>query len=235
MKKFTLAHSALVAAVLSALPMVATADTIDLTLTTLGNGSYVNVSSNAGSSFRSVFAGEFGMLASNSTNTSALPNGAYDIFCLELNSPIYSGTPYRYNVVGLGTVNPNGTPGALGATGAEAIQDMWNFANGRQYDTNDFATAFQLALWEVTFDGTNDSRTGGTFRFNGGSAVNAIVADLFNSININGTTITLAGLTNGNAQDLLVNPNQNEKVSEPGSLAMLGLGLLGLGTIRRRK
>jgi len=211
------------------------ADTIDLTLTSLGNGGNVKVSSNSGGSFNTVFAGEFGMIASNSTNPSALPNGPYDIFCLELLSSINFGTNYTYNVVGLPTVFPTGTSGAFGAIKSEAIQDMWNFAAGRQYNSNDFAEAFQLALWEVTFDGINDNLNGGIFRAQGSAAVNAIAASLFGAININGTSVDLAGLTNARAQDLLINPHQNTKVSEPGSLVILGLGLIGLGAIRRKQ
>jgi hypothetical protein len=233
MNNFKLSRGVLAAA-LTTMAFAASADTIDLNLTSLGNGGYAAVSTNSGSSFNSQWAGEFGMFASNSTNPSSLKNGPYDIFCLELLSGISFNTNYQYNVVGLNTVSPSGTSGALGVGGAEAIQDMWNFAAGRQYNTDNFAEAFQLALWEITFDGPNANRSGGTFRFDGGAAVNSIVNDLFNSIHLDGSTITLAGLTNRNAQDLLVNPQQHT-VQEPGSLAILGLGLIGLGAVRRRK
>lgn len=211
------------------------ADTIDLTLTNLNEGGYATFSSNSGGSWQNNWAGTFGMVGTNSTNITALPNGAYDVFCLELLSTIYFNTKYTYTVTGLTQV-PNGTPGHITTAGAEAIQDMWNFANGKQFKSNDYAEAFQLALWEITFDNVNDSLTGGVFRAKSlSTGVNNIVAELFGAIKIDGTPVTLAGLSHKDSQDLLVNPHQNTKVVEPNGVALLGLGLLGLGAFRRRK
>lgn len=238
MMKFSKSLAVLALAGLSA-PAFA-GPTVDVYLNSPGLGHVVKVSSDNGHNYDNVFAGFMNMTVSNSSDPTALANAAYKIFCIELLGPAYYGSTNKYDIVALDKV-PNGEPGVLSFKEAEAVQDMWNFADGKQFATKDFAEAFQLALWEITFDGNQIDKlslTDGKFRAKTSDTVVDIANSLFASIDLSGLKeFQLLGLQNRQLQDFIVDPGKTPptKVSEPGSLALLGLGFLGLAGLRRKQ
>lgn len=221
--------------------------TVDVTLNSLGLGNSTSVSSNSGVSYSNVWAGFTNNTLINSTTTDVL-DGLYELFCLQLLQSSAFGTANTFGVPPtLAGSIPDGSPGALSPIAASAVGNMFSEAAGSQYLSNDTAAAFQLALWDITFDydGTLYSLNldAGTFRANTTPAVAGLFS-LYADSAVNGYTLTgdtTYGLQNLKVQDLAfftpagrATPCVDCNVQEPGSLALFGVCLLGLSYIYRR-
>jgi len=221
-------------------------DTVDVTLTGFGLGKNTSVSSNSGGSFSNTWAGFTNATFVNSTSTDVL-DGAYELFCLQLLQSIHFGTTNTFAIQPTLAGNiPDGPPGALSPVAASAVENMFSEADGLQYLSNDDSAAFQLALWDITFDYDGSlaslSLSTGQFRANTNATVAALF-DIYVDSAVNG--IPLAGDTTYGLQSIKVQdlaffiPGDRDipcidcNVPESGSLTLLGIGMIGLGASRR--
>ncbi|MBL9140709.1 MAG: Cys-Gln thioester bond-forming surface protein [Phycisphaerae bacterium] len=217
---------------------VSHADFVDVVYTGTGAGSSVTVSSPVRNG--NVFAGQIRMTLSNSTGIDL--NGNWTVFCSDLGQNV-SGSSTTYEVLPVSSL-PAGS--GMGAAKAAAIADLYAFAAGSQLSSgtsNNLATAFQLAIWEIVHDFDANavnyglSITSGLFSATktNGDAFSATlmghIANLFGAIgNTNGAS--LIGLGHPGRQDQIL--EVNGFVPGPGVLASAAIGLLLAGPRRRR-
>jgi len=238
-------HYGLAIAVALGASAAASADSVTLTFLGFGNPTSTGVRYNSNLSWD----------ARSATNYSPITVGSHrwsvygqerTTFCTQLFEGVTVGNSYTFNYVSPSMVpdgdDPYTAPGPMGSVKATLVQDLYR----RYYSGLNGAVsvgAFQIALYEITHENLTATtasdavaqlaldkgafqagKTGGLYA----SAASMLAASLgvggFGSLGNN-----LIGLTNPTAQDqLLVVP-----VGAPAILA--GLGLVGVGLLRRRK
>ncbi|CAG0962266.1 hypothetical protein PHYC_00791 [Phycisphaerales bacterium] len=221
----------------AALAGIANADVIDARFTGTQKGGTVRVDSPYFDG--NVFAGQ---LKHTLSNGPAELNGNWITYCTDLAQHVTSNTR-SYDIVPLSLL-PDNVP--MGADKASAIRDMYIFANGSQLTTttsNDLATAFQLAVWEIIVDFNNVpeagyglSMTSGDFRArktSGNPLSSGVMTQLGNLFGAIGdapqSQIALLGIRSGDYQDQII------PVPAPGAAALAGMGVLLVAGRRREK
>ncbi len=216
----------------------ALSETVDVAYAGKGLGKNVKVTLNGNTS--NVFSGQLFHNISGTLDDGTVLDGTYTTFCTELSQYTNSNTN-PFEVV---DVEDAPVPGPMGAVKAQAITDLYAYAGGLQLQnsgnggTNNFASAFQIAIWEVVYDydGTEASlgvTTGDLLVKSSNSnplysGVQAHLDDLFSAIGMNAVIDDLHALVNDSYQDQII------IVPLPASLLM-GTAGLGLIWLRRRK
>jgi hypothetical protein len=193
--------------------------------------------SNSESSEISTSAGRIQGTATSYTGVSSsiFVNSVNDLFmyCYDLHDSVSNGMSVLYNI-NFGGVNSR-TLDFLGA-----VNYKLNAADPYAWlrpTTVDQAAAIQLGIWESKYDSNSSwSLNNGAFK---AENVSSDARGWFNDFaSVIGTT---ASLDNNRAmvfessryQDMLAGDPPPNRVPEPGSLALLGLGLLGVTAVQR--
>jgi len=133
--------------------------------------------------------------------------------------------------VWLGNPNSNGTPGLiLGFSGYASITQT----GGGAFDLNSFDMAIS---WYETAPTSNVNVTA---HFNGGGTSTQTLSligglQTYNLSLANVVQVDVSALSTGGGYWVMDNINYNANIPEPASLALLGIGVAGLGAMRRRK
>lgn len=144
-------------------------------------------------------------------------------FCLE---PDVYLTPFS-NPYSVQTVGGAGYDNA-------AISELWGRYRST-VDTDLEAAAFQVALWELAYGSSDRNVATGSFMLTSPSgSVGTLAQSWLNSLNglgpmASGLVVLVNDPSKADRQDLIT------QVPEPGTLALLGLGLIGIGVTGRRR
>lgn len=222
---------------LLALAAAAHADSVEMRYT--GSGAGRGVSVRIDGNLHNLHAGQLNheILARNG---STAPNlGALVTYCVDIYEHV-STQSQTYQVADL-----TDAPVAPGNTGmaqhqADAIGRLYTYANGQQYgSSNNFAAAFQLAIWEIVSDMDAESSTltvgSGDFRAYNLTAGTTAYLNTLLGVATNLTIAPLANLralTNDGAQDQLYD---SVVVPLPGAAGLAAVGLAGVGLMGRRR
>ncbi len=156
-------------------------------------------------------------------------------FCLEPDVYLTPFSPsYRVDTVA----------GAGYGSAGNAIGELWGRYRGL-VENDVTAAAFQVALWELAYDSTPGRNLDrGHFQLTSGGAVASTAQSWLSSLSLDGSGPQASGLVvlsnsrqygdyhTNDRQDLLT---QTTSVPEPGTLALLALGLAGLAWSQQQK
>lgn len=227
-------HRLVTAAALGCLPLTCAADVVEMHFAGIGLGQ--NVRLGLGDASVVAFAGQ---LRHEVTGGSPELLGAQVTFCTDVYQDV-SELSLAYELGSLTDV-PNSRPMRPAVAGA--VEELYTFAGGRQFDVTgsaDFATAFQLALWEVVSD--YDSQGGsGSLSLDDGwfsasranrtaldSGIMGHVGELFGAVGSGHRSAELVTMRSPDAQDQIL------VIPAAASSGVFAVGLL-VATPRRRR
>lgn len=199
---------------------VASATTIQARLDSVSPEFHMNVSSDSGATWRTLYSGVNNFTVMGGDPTELAPT--FKAFCIDLGQTIGFGGTYTYTT---GAIDDAPIPGApMGAAKGDLLRELW----GRHFlgiNSNVRASAFQIVVWEIVFD-TGLDFTSGAVRVTGDAGVLSTAQGYLSSLNGNVWAFApVYALNSQSTQDMLV--------PTPGAIALLGLG--GLAATRRRR
>jgi len=160
-------------------------------------------------------------------------------FCIEPREFVSPGSTYTYNWSALeqGTTNIGG----MGTAKANLLRELFGryFPDFNAALDNVHGSALQIATWEIVREtsGTLDVYNGTTrYRNPQDAAALALAQTYVQSLNGQGPKLNnVLALTLVGAQDLIIQDKVLADIPtpEPGGMALMGLGLIGLAFIRR--
>jgi hypothetical protein len=154
---------------------------------------------------------------------------AIQFWCAQLNQTFGFGSPYDYTA----SIPNNAIFTRLG----ELFHEAYGSGVGQALHDTEHSAAFQLAIWEILFDGTDLNLSGGTFKVTNNHGNAAAVADaqawLNNLGSIDDYDVTL--LANPDHQDFVLGTKTRKEVPEPAPLALLAAGLVAMIVASRRR
>ena len=154
-------------------------------------------------------------------------NGTPIIFwCIELTQTFSFGTHFT-------TYTPSAASNAL-------LSQLFSAAYGGALSSTQNSAAFQLAIWEIIYDGGNLNLNDGGFKVlddKGHGATVATAQGYLNSVLGASASYSLNFLSESAHQDFVtadVVPTTITRVPEPGSLALFAIALVAAGFVRTR-
>ena len=151
-----------------------------------------------------------------------------EFWCIRLNQTFGFGNTYTDYVAA-----PENVPVLT------ALGQLFTLAHASALSDADHSAAFQLAIWELVYDGTNHDLTSGGFSVSDGDAgARAIAQGWLASLGPNSPdTWNLTLLTSASHQDFVTfgKPFGFNRVPEPAPLALLATAMLAMIVVRRRR
>lgn len=225
------------AAALAAFSGAASADIVTMKYVGAGSGQNIKFRLNGGSE-QHVFAGQLRHNISSGTGIAEDWTGEHILYCTDIYE--YVATSYKpFTITGLESA-PNSKP--MGTQTAQALYDVFNAFSDVALMIgagNEFAAAFQVAIWEIVTDFNPDvgvsslNLDSGGFKLtqvNGSSSrstsFTSAISSIFGAIGTESHSNLLALSASGSQDQLFYVP-------APGPLALAGAGALMLARRRR--